>query len=383
MTNYQFTNQDGVLTIFIEGPVYSNNANDVENNIFQIVQDNEFNQLILDVLKMDYISSAGLRIVLKLMHQYKNFKVINAKTEVYDIFDMTGFTRMLAVEKAYKVFDVSNCPIVGEGAKGIVYRYSPDTIVKVYKNNDALPLIKKERELAKKAFIMGVPTAISYDVVKVGNSYGSVFELLDCDCLSDYIKKNPENLERYAQEFATLLKTIHKTEVIDKTDMHNQVEVINTWLKNCRGILDDKEVDKLQEIVNGIESKDTLIHGDYHTNNLMVQQDEILLIDMDTLAYGNPIFELAVIDFAYNTMNNFDIDSSAHFLGIDKETSQKFYKLFLKYYFEGQDNLDRTLKIIDLLSLARVVSHVWKRDKNSPYLKDAKEKIENLLKEVD
>lgn len=36
-----------------------------------------------------------------------------------------------------------------------------------------------------------------------------------------------------------------------------------------------------------------MIHGDYHTKNLELQNDEVLLIDMDTLAVGNPIFELA------------------------------------------------------------------------------------------
>ncbi len=39
-------------------------------------------------------------------------------------------------------------------------------------------MIKNEQRLAKRAFVKGVPTAISYDIVKVGDKYGSVFELL-------------------------------------------------------------------------------------------------------------------------------------------------------------------------------------------------------------
>ena len=55
----------------------------------------------------------------------------------------------------------------------------PDTIVKVYLNPDALPEIHRERELARLAFVAGVPTAIPYDVVRIeGGGYGSVFELV-------------------------------------------------------------------------------------------------------------------------------------------------------------------------------------------------------------
>ena len=53
--------------------------------------------------------------------------------------------------------------MLGEGANGKVYRYDSDTIVKVYKDSVSLEDIKRERELARTAFILGIPTAIPYD----------------------------------------------------------------------------------------------------------------------------------------------------------------------------------------------------------------------------
>ena len=84
-------------------------------------------------------------------------------------------------------YAAEGCEVIGEGANGIVYRTDPDTIVKVYKNHDALEEIHNERELARKAFVLGIPTAIPYDVVRVGEGYGSVFELLNAKSFAKII----------------------------------------------------------------------------------------------------------------------------------------------------------------------------------------------------
>lgn len=384
MKNFLYNFSNDALTVYVEGSIDSTNYTEVEDAILEIIADNAIPSLVLDFSKVNYVSSAGLRIVLKLMRKHPHLRIINVSNEVYDIFDMTGFSKMISVEKAYRVLDVTDCPIIGEGAKGIVYRYSPDTIVKVYKNSDVLPLIKRERELAQKALIMGIPTAISYDVVKVGNNYGSVFELLDCDSMSKLISTNPDKVEQYACEYAKLLRIIHNTKVIDKKDMKDQVEVVKWWIENDSKILDKEYINKLKNIVSNIKSQDTLIHGDFHTNNVMMQNGESILIDMDTLAYGNPIFELAVVDFTYNIMNKIDETNVEKFIGITHQTSDKFYKYFIKYYFENTEitDLDSYLKVMDILSLARVISHLSRRNAPSEKIEKAKAELTKLLEEV-
>ena len=108
---------------------------------------------------------------------------------------MTGFTELMTVEKAYRRVSVDGCEIVGEGANGTVYRIDGDNVVKVYKDANALDEIQKERELARLALVLGIPTAISYDVVRVGDSYGSVFEMLDARSFSKILAEHPEKME--------------------------------------------------------------------------------------------------------------------------------------------------------------------------------------------
>ena len=57
--------------------------------------------LVLDLKGLDYISSAGLRVLLsaqKKMQKIGSMKVINVCEEVMDVFEMTGFADILVIE---------------------------------------------------------------------------------------------------------------------------------------------------------------------------------------------------------------------------------------------------------------------------------------------
>ncbi|MCR5430476.1 MAG: anti-sigma factor antagonist, partial [Eubacterium sp.] len=169
MTEIKGIMNEDTLTISLDGRIDSTNAEDVEKQITEIREANDYKNIIIDAQKLDYISSAGLRIILRIRKEEDGLKIVNVSSDVYEIFEMTGFSEMIPIEKAYRELSVDGCEVIGQGANGKVYRIDPETIIKVYKNPDALPEIKKERELARTAFVLGIPTAIPYDVVRVGD----------------------------------------------------------------------------------------------------------------------------------------------------------------------------------------------------------------------
>ncbi|MBO7397806.1 MAG: anti-sigma factor antagonist, partial [Clostridia bacterium] len=165
--------ENGECVIALRGRIDADNAAKTEEEIQAILtgcadSGRAAGKVILDVAEVDYISSAGLRAMLRLKKRFPVTDVVNASPEVYEILDMTGFTDLFRVEKAYRRISVDGCEVIGEGYNGKVYRYGGDIVVKTYKNADALAEIKHEREVARLALILGVPTAISYDVVRVG-----------------------------------------------------------------------------------------------------------------------------------------------------------------------------------------------------------------------
>ena len=330
--------EDGVLTIELEGRIDTKNSDEIQEKINSVCSQNDYNSIILDADKLIYISSSGLRIILRLRKMTKHVKIINASSGIYEILEMTGFTRMLPVEKAYRCLSVEGCEVIGSGAKGKVYRLDPETIIKVYKNPDSLEDIHKERELARTAFILGVPTAISYDVVKVGDYYGSVFELLNASSLSEILSKDLSRLDECVERSVELLKTIHSTHLEDDHVKGESIiipdmkEIAFKWVNNLKGTLPDDVLEKLKSYMTAVSDSDIMLHRDYQINNIMVQDGETLLIDMDTLCHGDPIFELATMFAAYVGFAENCPGETMEFFGLSTEVCKEFWEKSLSLY---------------------------------------------------
>ena len=333
---------DGTLYIAPHGRVDSSNATEVGDEIMASLAA-EHTAVVLDLEDLEYISSAGLRVVLRLRKDEPTLKAINASSEVYDIFEMTGFSEMIPVEKGYRKLSVDGCEVIGQGANGKVYRLDPDTIIKVYFNPDSLPDIHRERELARRAFVLGIPTAIPYDVVKVNGSYGSVFELLNATSFSKLIDKEPENRDKYIGMFVDLLKKIHETDVRPE-DMPDQREVVLNWAKFVRDYLPADKGEKLVKLVEDVPVVHRMQHGDYHIKNVMLQNGEALLIDMDTLCQGHPIFELGSMYNACCGFSELDHNISREFLGVDHAVAEEIWEKVIPLYL-GTDDAEKIASV--------------------------------------
>lgn len=385
----KYKTDNKVLTVYLDGKIDSQNSDIKEKEIEKIRSENTYNELIFDAEKLSYISSAGLRIILRTRKAEPNFKIINASAEVYEIFDMTGFTEMITVEKAYRRFSVDGCDVIGKGAKGTVYRYNGDTIIKVYNNPDSLPDIHNERRLARKAFILGIPTAISYDVVKVGDGYGSVFELLDAKSFSQLISENPQNFDEYISLFTELLKKIHST-TVKAEDMPDIKLTINKWLEVDKTYLATDKFEKLKALIDAVPNRMTMLHCDFHSNNIMMQNGETLLIDMDTLSHGHPIFELANIYITYIGFGEQNPKIVESFIGLSYETAKLVWQKFLPAYLDTTDKeqIDEVENKVKLLSYVRLMRHTARRlnpddEDGIKTIKFCEEKINTLLDSID
>jgi len=328
--------KENLLSLEFHHRIDSSNAEEAGKITDAALESNDCPNVEMDFSDLKYISSAGLRLILKVRKLRPKSKITGASTEVYEILEMTGFTEMIHVEKAYRNISVEGCELIGCGANGEVYRLDSETIIKVSLNNDALPAIHREQELARKAFVLGIPTAISYDVVKVGDRFGSVFELLDCSSVGKLLSEHPEQIDELAKIFTDLLKLIHSTEA-NHNDMPDAREEVLHWVDFLQDYLPEDVWVKLHGLVNDIPRNDHLIHGDYHGKNVMLQKGEALLIDMDTLAQGDPVIEFASVYNAYKGFSILDHSIIQAFQGIDFETAQKFWKKILALYFETED----------------------------------------------
>ena len=87
------------LTIAVQGRLDTTTAPDLEKEIKNSLDG--VTELIMDFEKLDYISSAGLRVLLsaqKVMSKQGTMKVIHVNDLVMEVFEVTGFTDILTIE---------------------------------------------------------------------------------------------------------------------------------------------------------------------------------------------------------------------------------------------------------------------------------------------
>ena len=360
--------QDGKLTVSLEGRIDTNNAAQTEREIFGAVE-GRTGEIIIDAAKLEYISSAGLRVLMKLRKSIgKPLPVINVSRDVYDIFDTTGFTELLDVRKALRKVSVAGCEVIGKGGHGKVYRLDEETIIKVYHDNSPMSLIEKEREYAKNAFVHGVPSAIAYDIVDTDEGYGVVFEMAGATTVGKYIMAHPEKLREYAQKFGVLLKILNSTEA-DPTLYGDIRDIYRSRLKKAANYFSDTENEQLERMLNSVPDGSGMVHGDYHTNNVMVQSDgELVLIDMADISRGNALFDIAGSYLVMNSGGGNDDNISLQVIGLDCRSAAQVWDITLSTYFDTDDpeklgHIGNICKAFSLLRLAATLGMGTERTK--------------------
>ncbi|MDO5149759.1 MAG: STAS domain-containing protein [Oscillospiraceae bacterium] len=334
---------NGSLTVKPEGRVDTSNAADVEKEMFALVDEHKPVKIIIDAEKLEYISSVGLRVILKLKKTVDDTSIINTSLEVYDIFDMTGFTEIIEVKKAFREISVEGCKIIGKGGHGTVYRLDGDTIVKLYSENAPFDEVEREISYSKKAFIYGIPTAISFDMVKCGSLYGVVFELINADTLSNRICAEPEKLDEYSVKYSSLVNNLHKTEA-DTAVFLNMKDIYSKWIDDLADTYTPDELAVLHEVISSIPESSKFVHGDIHPKNIMVQDDELLFIDLADLAYGHRIFDYAGIALTHIMAKEY----VKILFGIEYDDAEKLYNDMIKANFPGRsdEDLERIKNVI-------------------------------------
>ncbi len=328
------------LTVLLEGRIDTNNSQQIEKEIFDAIGQNKDKELTLDAEKLEYISSAGLRVLLKIQKSSdKPIPIINVSRDVYDIFETTGFTELLDVKKAYRKVDVSGMRLIGQGATGSVYRADDETVIKVFnKDVNFDMIINAENDKARKAFLSGVPTAIPYDIVKVGDCFGTVYEMLNAKDLVSVITEDKAHLEDYIKLFAKTVREMHSI----KVDTGKFVPAKTSSLRSLHllaSVLDEEEMRKVREIYENVPDRDTFTHGDCHIGNVMLKDGELMFIDLVAAGAGHPIFDMVSMYslFVERANDKAAIAQSPILRNFTTEEINRIWNIFIRAYLDTDD----------------------------------------------
>lgn len=369
--NFTYNLNDGVLTFSLDGRLDTEASAKFEAELAEISRNNPHSSMVFDAEKLQYIASSGLRTILKMVKTEKDFSLENVSDSVYNVFEMTGFSRIMKIRKALRKIDLDKCEKIGFGGNGAVYRVSEDEIVKVNYNPSTYATLDLELSKAKEAFLLGVPTAISFDLVDCGEGRrGVVYETIKSKSLGETIQNNPELMEELTDRYIEQINKLHSIRT-DNPVFGSMKDNYRTQVKNASKYLTEEEGKMLEMILEVLPEGDVLVHGDAHPKNIMIQNDEMLWIDMEGMSVGHPIYDLISIAVVLNGMRTDEM--AIGICGMDNATVIKLKDCFIRKYFKTEDPemIQKYASMLDALRLIRAVFAIGFTSKNTEEFRPA------------
>lgn len=363
--NYSYKLDNDSLYISLEGRLDTEASIKFDTEFAELCKENPHSSLVFDAAELQYIASSGLRTVLKIAKSEKNFKIINVPAAVYSVFEMTGFSRIINITKALRKIDLEKCERIGFGGNGAVYRVSEDEIVKVNYNPETYEGLDKELTKAKEAFLLGIPTAISFDMVDCGDGKrGVVYETIKSLTLGETMQNAPDRMEELTEKYIEQLNLLHSTRT-DNPIFGNAKEYYSKQAEDAAKYFTEEEGEQLKLIVEALPEGDRLVHCDAHPKNLMIQNGEMLWIDMEQMSLGHPIYDLISIAVILNGMRTDEM--IMHIAGMDNATVALLKDCFIRKYFKTEDPemIQKYGSMIDALRLIRTVFAIGFNSRNT------------------
>jgi len=350
-----FTLQDKKIIFNLSGKVDTMNVPDLQAD-FEVIRQKCLNgSVVFDCNDLTYISSAGLRFFLHVhKHEKEKITLINVTPEVYERFEMTGFTEFFDVYKAPREISSSDVQKVGNSGGVEVFSTSEDLLLKVYPDGTKIKDIEFERKISHAAFAYGIPTLISYDIVKYQGRYGLLYENLRVKTVAEVMNGKEKY---YASAMGKLLKQIHSFEP-NIAEFPRVSDLNRSFIQGMKEYLTAVEINSLMDLINSIHEADTMLYYCFNPESIFVQNEELFLINMTNIKIGNPLFDFARAYRPY-------------------QKRPDFWKNMLHSYF-GTGNIkkkERTIEAASLLGVAfQPAAHKYFRGKEMD-----KEKITHAL----
>lgn len=265
--------------------------------------------------------------------------------------------------RKYREVSIDGCEMIGRGAKGDVYRYDDELIIKVFNQKNTYRDVEQEIALSRSAFILGVPTAISFGIVSVGDRYGAMYELVASDTVSRLIARSPGQVDYYAKVMAEVAHTIHDVDVSDDDTFPYVTARLQDYINGGVGVEDESLAEKCRKLLDSLPASTHLVHGDFHTNNVFLQNGEPLLIDMDRISRGHPIAEISDLYYFYVVLGEDDPRVVEDFMGFSYQTARKFFHCFLVHYLgtEDEERIREVTEKASLLCYTRMIRMIRKK----------------------
>ena len=231
----------------------------------------------------------------------------------------------------------------GEGANGESFNHRTDSSVmlKLY-NPGKVQQPLDEMLLARKVFAAGIPTPEPGDYVTDGVRYGIRFRRVEGKkSYARAVADDPENIDKYAREFAQMCVGLHQTEV-DITQFENVKDRYLRLLEE-NPFFTPEQKESLGRFIAEAPEAHTAVHGDLQFGNAIFVGEKRYFIDLGDFCYGHPLFDLGMVYLCCCISEEAFIQEAFH---MPKSLSMRFWEHFAPAYFGPEKPLEEINRLI-------------------------------------
>lgn len=386
LRHYRSDDKNKIL-IFLPERIDNLNITELEENISQLLEESDAENIILEASELNYLSSIGIRMLLKLRSSGKHVEIIRVRPEIKDTLVQVGINEVIPVFSEDKVVFTRNLKVLKERNDFIVYLLEKDKALKVAKNDRHKDDILKEKNSIREAFLLGIPTLIPYDYVRTTDGrYGLIYELPEAKSFETLITENPEDEESLIKTFVDKTREIHQIEIPRSPHSVSQKEgQLEPLVK--KNILNKEEEEKIRSFFDYIPDSDHFLHTHLDFKNIIeTTEKDILFTHIIKLATGHPVLDLYRLYYTYYLLPEYDMNLYTKVSDLPVEKGKDLTDKVIREYFqiETQEELDKIykqLRIIALIAyLEKVNRNIDKRDEalNEKIKKELFEDLENV-----
>ena len=188
-----------------------------------------------------------------------------------------------------------------------------------------------------------------YEVVHVDQRYGVMVEYVRGFSLGFHLTLGIYSPIEAGELLGDISLRMHGIELREGYDM----QALFIGMARCiEPHLPARHAERLVELISSIPPRDTLLHGDIHAGNVIINRSGAHLIDMDTISFGHPVFDLAITEaHIYHGIAQKVVD-----LDISLESATRsadvLWGATLRRYFQGrsEDEIARIGQRIEILT---------------------------------
>lgn len=192
---------------------------------------------------------------------------------------------------------MENMTLVGQGRQAQVYLYKNEKVVKLFYNHVSDKDIELEYENTKAVYKTGLPIPKISESVEIDGRRGIIYEHIKGDSLLEVMTRKPWKITSLSKVLAEYQTKVHQHTV---SGLPSQRDYLERHIQDTKGVSNGIKQLAIEQL-NQLPQGNSLCHGDFHPQNILLTSQGPIIIDWESAKHGHPLADVVQSSIIFST----------------------------------------------------------------------------------